>query len=228
MEKQNAEIFELAEEAVRRIKVTGLSAKDMRSAALAEFLVELENNPFGIIDAVGFSFAFAATCQQSVNRQMQMQKGITEDKAKENMEYKYVIVDEAARVSPRDLIIPMAQGKRIILVGDHRQLPHIINDEVARQTGETESEWIKQSMFQYLFSDRLKALEQKDGIPRRVTLRRAVPYAPTFSVSSLAATFMSALTCLKNLAREDPTAISSTVCTVLKTNPLCGWMFLVP
>ncbi len=176
VEKQNAEIFELAEEAVRRIKVTGLSAKDMRSAALAEFLVELENNPFGMIDAVSdYSFAFAATCQQSVNRQMQMQKGITGDKAKENMEYKYVIVDEAARVSPRDLMIPMAQGKRIILVGDHRQLPHIIDDEVARQmeegeTGETESEWIKKSMFQYLFSDRLKALEQKDGIPRRVTL----------------------------------------------------------
>jgi len=91
------------------------------------------------------------------------------------MEYEYVIVDEAARVSPRDLMITMAQGKRIILVGDHRQLPHIINQEIERQmevgeTGQGESDWLKKSMFQYFFSERLKVLEQKDGVPRRVTL----------------------------------------------------------
>ena len=34
----------------------------------------------------------------------------------DDLEYEYVIVDEAARVSPRDLMIPMAQGKKIILV----------------------------------------------------------------------------------------------------------------
>jgi len=73
------------------------------------------------------------------------------------------------------LMIPMAQGKRIILVGDHRQLPHIIDDEVARQmeegeTGQKESDWHKKSMFQYLFSERLNTLEKKDGITRRVTL----------------------------------------------------------
>jgi len=84
-------------------------------------------------------------------------------------------VDEAARVSPRDLMVPMVQGKRIILVGDHRQLPHMIDDEVARQmeegeTGQDESDWLKKSMFQYLFSERLKALEGSDGIIRCVTL----------------------------------------------------------
>jgi superfamily I DNA and/or RNA helicase len=102
-----------------------------------------------MIDAVSdYSFAFAATCQQSVNKLMQRQKGITESNDDQKIEYEYVIVDEAARVSPRDLMIPMAQGKRIVLVGDHRQLPHIIDDEVARQmeegeTGEEESDWLK-------------------------------------------------------------------------------------
>jgi hypothetical protein len=33
-----------------------------------------------------------------------------------------------------------------------------------------ESAWLKRSMFQYLFSERLKALEETDGIQRRVTL----------------------------------------------------------
>jgi len=176
VEKQNDEIIALAEMAIQRIKIAGLSATDVRSAALAEFLAELENNPYGMIDAVSdYSFAFAATCQQSVNKQMQLQKSITGDDSDQTIEYEFVIVDEAARVSPRDLMIPMAQGKRIILVGDHRQLPHIIEDEVARQmeegeTGEEESEWLKRSMFEYLFSERLKALEQKDGLTRRVTL----------------------------------------------------------
>jgi hypothetical protein len=176
IEKQNYEILTLAEEAIKKIKEAGLSAKDAKSAALVEFLAEIEINPYGMIDAVSdYSFAFAATCQQSVNRDMQNKKGTRTDNANQKMEYEFVIVDEAARVSPRDLMIPMAQGKRIILVGDHRQLPHIIEDEVARQmeegeTGEKESEWLKKSMFQYLFSERLKVLEQKDGIKRRVTL----------------------------------------------------------
>ena len=176
VEKQNDEIVALAEEALKRIKGAGHSAKDAKSAALAEFLADLESNPAGMIDAVSdYSFAFAATCQQSVNRQMQIQKGMTGNDSEQKIEYEYVIVDEAARVSPRDLMIPMAQGKRIILVGDHRQLPHIIDEEVARQmeegeTGQEEADWLKKSMFQYLFSERLTTLEENDGITRRVTL----------------------------------------------------------
>ena len=179
VEKQSDDVIALAEDAIKRIRTAGHSANDAKSAALAEFLAELESNPYGMIDAVSdYSFAFAATCQQSVNRRMQFQKGLTGNNVADNqkrMEYEYVIVDEAARVSPRDIMVPMAQGMRIILVGDHRQLPHIIDDEVARQmeegeTGQEESDWLKKSMFQYLFSERLKALEENDGITRRVTL----------------------------------------------------------
>lgn len=176
VEKRNDDVFALARVAIARIKMTGRSALDVKSAALAEFLAELESNPVGMIDAVSdYSFAFAATCQQSVNRRMQVQKGITSAAGDPLMEYDYVIVDEAARVSPRDLLIPAAQGRRIILVGDHRQLPHIIDETIAEQmeegeTGQEESDWLKKSMFQYLFSERLKTLEDNDGIPRRVTL----------------------------------------------------------
>jgi len=176
VEKRNDDVFALARIAITRIKTTGRSALDTKSAALAEFLAELECNPAGMIDAVSdYSFAFAATCQQSVSRRMQVQKGSTTAAGDSLMEYDYVIVDEAARVSPRDLLIPAAQGKRIILVGDHRQLPHIIDETIAEQmeegeTGQEESSWLKKSMFQYLFSDRLKMLEENDGVPRRVTL----------------------------------------------------------
>lgn len=176
VEKHKDEVLKLAEMAMERVNTNGVTAKDKKSAVLAEFLAELENNPFGMVDAVSeFSFAFSATVQQSVNREMQSRKGIAGPMSDESLEYEYVIVDEAARVSPRDLMIPMSQGKKIILVGDHRQLPHIIDEEVAKRLEQgggdiDESEWLKKSMFQYLFSERLKALEEADGITRRVTL----------------------------------------------------------
>jgi hypothetical protein len=186
VEKQNDEVIALAEETITRIRAAGFSARDAKSAALAEFLAELESNPEGMMKAVSdYSFAFAATCQQSINRQMQEQKGITGDNADQKMEYDFVIVDEAARVSPRDLMIPMAQGKRIILVGDHRQLPHIIDDEVIKKLSEEETDnllakesenerdsknWSSISLFEHMFVHRLAALEKQDGITRRVTL----------------------------------------------------------
>ncbi|HEN8704002.1 TPA: AAA family ATPase [Pseudomonas putida] len=181
IEKANDEIVALAGLAIEQIKLKGYSGRDKKSAALAEFLAQLDNNPRAMLEAVSdYSFAFAATCQQSVNRSMQFQKGIRGGDTtlnQQQLEYEYVIVDEAARVSPRDLMVPMAQGKRIILVGDHRQLPHIIDDEVARrmeagENGVSETDWLKKSMFHYLFSERLKTLEEGDKITRRVTLNK--------------------------------------------------------
>lgn len=186
VEKHNDEVVDLAELAIERIRNAGLSSKDRRSAALAEFLSELESNLYGMMDAVSdYSFAFAATCQQSVNKQMQLQKGITSNDPEKEIEYQFVIVDEAARVSPRDLMIPMAQGRRIILVGDHRQLPHIVDENVIEKLRDNDADellareatverdqenWSKMSMFEYMFVDRLPMLEKLDGITRRVTL----------------------------------------------------------
>jgi hypothetical protein len=195
VEKQSDEVIALAEEAIKRIKTAGYSAKDSKSAALAEFLAELESNPYGMIDAVSdYSFAFAATCQQSVNRRMQIQKGITGNNPGQKLEYEYVIVDEAARVSPRDLMIPMAQGKRIILVGDHRQLPHIVDETVIKSLSEQDEEtflakeseverdsqnWSNISLFEHMFVNRLPALKEQDGFTRRVTLNKQYRMHPT-------------------------------------------------
>lgn len=191
VEKQNNEVIALVEFSIKRMKAAGHSVNDKKSAALAEFLAELESNPYGMMDAVSdYSFAFAATCQQSVNRGMQIQKGIKGRDVNENqkgMEYEFVIVDEAARVSPRDLMVPMAQGKRIILVGDHRQLPHIVDETVLQMLSAQDKEnllqkeleveqdganWSSRSLFEHMFVARLPALEKQDGITRCVTLDR--------------------------------------------------------
>ena len=39
-----------------------------------------------------------------------------------------VIIDEVSKATPPELLIPMLKGKKIVLVGDHRQLPPLFNE----------------------------------------------------------------------------------------------------
>jgi len=175
MEKPRADILRLVAEVSKQLKST-MSSKNKRDSLLAEFLHELEDNPDGVRESVeDYNFIFAATTQQSEGTAIRRAKQKFNDK--EIVQYDTVIIDEAARTSPRDLLIPMSQAvKRIILVGDHRQLPHIIDEDVVTAVEEkfgdkdkSESDYVRESMFAYLFR-RLKALEEKDHIQRTVTL----------------------------------------------------------
>ena len=139
--------------------------------AVAEWLAGLENDPGGIRETVRhYSMVLAATCQQSVSRHM------ADAKQGEDTVFRTVIVDEAARSNPLDLLIPMALAeRRIVLVGDHRQLPHLLEPDVEREIEqsvqkETESA-LRQSLFEKLFTE-LRAREQRDGVKRTVTLNQ--------------------------------------------------------
>lgn len=156
-------------------------------AALVDFLYELEHNQESVKSAMAeYNLVCGATVQQSLgrdirqfkkqakknDRQLSAAQNIANEQMKVDLMVRYdtVIIDEAARCSPRDLLIPLAQAeKRIILVGDHRQLPHIVDEEITRQLEEGEQKQTEESMFEYLFK-RLKSLESQDGIQRTVTL----------------------------------------------------------
>ncbi|WP_429105264.1 AAA domain-containing protein [Aeromonas allosaccharophila] len=157
-----------------------LNSTNKRDAILAEFLHELEDNPDGVREAIeDYNFVYAATTQQAVGKDIirSKNKNVRYDQRTEMVKYDTVIIDEAARTSPRDLLIPMSQAeKRIILVGDHRQLPHLIDEEVSKalegddsSSSPVDVNFVKKSMFEYLFN-RLKKLEEKDDIKRTVTL----------------------------------------------------------
>lgn len=45
-----------------------------------------------------------------------------------------VIIDEVSKATPPELLLPMLKGKKIILVGDHHQLPPLIGDETFEET----------------------------------------------------------------------------------------------
>jgi len=126
---------------------------------------EFINNPFALFEMVkDYSFVFASSVQQSAREDI--------NKEKDDEFYDVVIVDEAARVPPMDLFIPMVKGKKIILVGDHRQLPHLVEDKIVEEVASKdniEEDLIRKSIFEYLIN-RAKELQEFDGIKRVITL----------------------------------------------------------
>lgn len=148
--------------------------QDERTAILAGLLKELRTNRSEVERSLEhYLFVYSATTQQSEGVEIKEAKGINKN-SDEHPEYETVIVDEAARVSPADLMIPLAQAKkRIILVGDHRQLPHIYDEEVfesMKENGETvDMNNIKKSMFEYLL-EKARELEKIDNVPRTIVL----------------------------------------------------------
>lgn len=143
-------------------------ARGGADAVLAEYRDDLETDQYGARDAVRrYTLVLAATCQQAVGYQMSRHKGASGV-------FETVVVDEAARANPLDLFIPMSLAEqRIVLVGDHRQLPHVLEHEIERDleksvSGKTE-EMLKKSLFERLFKQ-LREREKADGIKRTVTL----------------------------------------------------------
>lgn len=141
---------------------------------ISQFALELENNQYRVQKAIEeYSFVYGATVQQSTRIQQRLANKnskitrLTDD-------YQTVIVDEAARANPGDLLIPLNKAsQRIILVGDHRQLPHIYNDEIAEKVqianSEIKVDTFEKTLFEHLYNV-AKDMEQTDGIKRVITL----------------------------------------------------------
>lgn len=45
-----------------------------------------------------------------------------------------VIIDEVSKATPPELLLPMLKGKKIILVGDHHQLPPLVGEDTLDET----------------------------------------------------------------------------------------------
>lgn len=91
------------------------------------------------------------TCLQSARR----------DFIEDYPDFDVVIIDEVSKATPPELLIPMLKGKKIVLVGDHRQLPPLIGEETLEEavsslsTLEQQNEAkdiLKESLFERLFA----------------------------------------------------------------------------
>lgn len=138
--------------------------------AINLFINDLDLDRYGVEEAIGaYTAVWASTCQGSA-------KVFVGDIRTESTAHPFpvVIVDEAARANPLDLLIPMVQaGERIVLVGDHRQLPQLVDDVIQQRVGEEhasqDTSLLEDSLFHRLFRH-FERLERETGIPRAVTL----------------------------------------------------------
>lgn len=155
--------------------------KDGEDLVIMQYMQSLEEDPLAVKQAIlNYSAVNGATNQQV------MRKEIADLKDGEIV-FDNVLVDEAARSNPLDLFIPLSVAKdRIILVGDHRQLPHIIDEQIVGKLEDNKEydvkadieQKIKESMFAQLLP-KLKMLEAQDGIKRTITLDKQYRMHPT-------------------------------------------------
>ncbi|MBP3951604.1 DEAD/DEAH box helicase [Bacillus suaedae] len=81
-------------------------------------------------------------------------------------EFDVVIIDEVSKATPPELLLPMLKGKKIILVGDHHQLPPLLGNDTLEETlqemadgsddfdGKAElNNLLKESLFERLFKN---------------------------------------------------------------------------
>lgn len=122
-----------------------------------------------------YSMVVGATCQQAAGQQMANLKSVAGLDSSE-IEFDTVVVDEAARANPLDLFVPMSMARRrVVLVGDDRQLPHMLEPDIEGQLQEehqlTEQQLaaFRSSLFERL-RIKLQDLEKQDSIRRVVML----------------------------------------------------------
>jgi len=95
------------------------------SAILEELRDDLDGNAEYIRNTIkDYGESLAATNQIAGGKEMS-----------EYSKIENVILEEAARSNPLDLLIPMTKAtERIIMVGDQNQLPHLLEDDIAEET----------------------------------------------------------------------------------------------
>ena len=77
--------------------------------------------------------------------------GIASLSDKIDLKFDCVIVDEAGKATPTEILVPISLGKKVILVGDHKQLPPVVDEallDVSSQ--ELTREDLETSLFEYL------------------------------------------------------------------------------
>lgn len=155
-----------------RLKQTRLGV----AGVLSRYRDTFVNHPSRTRETVReYAMVVGATCQQAASKGMASLKNLS-GIGDTGIEFDTVIIDEAARANPLDLFIPMSMaGRRVVLVGDHRQLPHLLEPEVESEVVETHGLNVDQrsafseSLFERLWRQ-LKDREAADGFPRVVML----------------------------------------------------------
>lgn len=111
--------------------------------ALLRFRERIHGDPQTLQKVLArYASALGATVQQAVGRDMSDLHTL----------FEVVIVDEAARANPLDLLIPLVLARRVVLVGDQEQLPHMLEPRLEGALTEGRVGDVAQVLRQSLFA----------------------------------------------------------------------------
>lgn len=128
--------LELVEERMAKLSVMQRSLtrwtgylQDKKNYALSKILLES-------VDLVG------ATCI-----------GINSNQRFQDVEFDVTIIDEAGQIKIQDAIVPMSRSPKFIMLGDHKQIPPIEDQEVIERVEEigVDTSFQSKSFFEYLY-----------------------------------------------------------------------------
>jgi len=105
--------------------------------AIAKWKVGLQNKNAAIKKTFTDSYfrhvnVFAATCSECGSKNFGESYHATfhknSDKVNEPV-FDLVIMDEASKATPPELVMPLTLGKKVVIIGDHKQLPPMIDEK---------------------------------------------------------------------------------------------------
>ncbi|XWK87441.1 MAG: AAA domain-containing protein [Phormidium sp.] len=94
--------------------------------------------------------------------------------AREFNNFDVVIIDEVSKCTPPELLIPALKGKKLVLIGDNRQLPPMLHEnsieEIAEEMGSTreEMEFLEESLFKRQFEAASETIKSRLTIQYRM------------------------------------------------------------
>ena len=81
------------------------------------------------------------------------------------MAFDFAIIDEAGRATLSELLVPCIKARKIVLVGDHKQLAPVIDDEVSQNlSGKHTKEEVGTSFFERLYERMEQDKEEREHI----------------------------------------------------------------
>lgn len=168
-DKLNDDVISLIQSTIRSIESAERSNEDHIMTDYLQAFADEDAIKDSITD---FLTVISATHQKAISKDVIDRK---EPKDPDRMDFENVLIDEAARSCPPDLLIPLSCARdRMILVGDHKQLPQFVSDKVYDSiddiaAADKQSIIKDESMFLHLIKQ-VKKLEANDGIPRFIRL----------------------------------------------------------
>ena len=115
--------------------------------------IEIALNDWQQILAEKMNYALAKVIIEGVDVVGATCVGINTQRRFEELDFDVVIIDEAGQIQIHNALVPLSRGKKMIMLGDHKQIPPIVKEEVLAEAlnAGVNRELIENSLFEHLF-----------------------------------------------------------------------------